>query len=346
LSVIELLARFSGVCSVSVESASGSPFFEFGPLKSDAASRVAHASIYTADWAQSGRAVDPAAVRKRCIQISQRWRRVAPEIVKAAALPPSALPRMLACRPCGVAARARGFTAAYCGHRYICPFCWGRRAQDVWRRLHVTLFPPESDADARGDVTVALHRYAYEAADGGGVAEACRMRLGASPPSLVFAVPPRQRDYRVRRFAAALDLLFGDYSPSPSGRGLVRLHQLYVYPTDVFPRIPTHAGASSLHSHVVRPTQSELVDAVGQFFRYPFGLLFGPPAVLEDYLAARAGRRLFEQYGSLRGILEPAEDSGGATEASTPRPARAHRPRIDYAPVATRGRGTPVPVGV
>lgn len=196
-----------------------------------------------------------------------------------------------------------------CRQREICPFCYARRARDIWQRLSMYMFPQAPDGDAEvsaaGDGVVTApgfhlverrHTFRRSMFVDGYTAEAVLVDLLRSVAE--------QRPETVRLVDPAGGFLFTTVTPDAENREWVFQHrQLYtIRPDQEIPQAFTDGTNGVLTRHA-QLTRRELLSIVANTCRYPEELMTADPGATAKLLNVRRQWK-FQSYACFRGFRQ------------------------------------------
>jgi hypothetical protein len=204
------------------------------------------------------------------------------------------LSKMRNCHPAGIGitvpGRATDEHPWSCHTDYFCPWCWARRAGQVYRDLSKFL-PERWDLTKHHALFLLSARYAVRA--GGWGDKVLHEVLMARNADLAT---------KLKQAKAFAGIRASTLMPWKDKFGVERWvfgHKLLLlYPAGSGPPQSVLEGRTGVEAEPVNRRQ--LRNAVARCFRYPVGLLSGPPAKAVLAIQARKGLRLCECTGALR----------------------------------------------
>jgi hypothetical protein len=204
------------------------------------------------------------------------------------------LGKMRNCHPAGVGVVVPGRAVdecPWCCHSdYFCPWCWARRAGQVYRDLS-GLLPGRWDPNRHHALFLLSARYTAKA--GGWGDKVLHEVLLARNADLAT---------KLKQAKAFAGVRVSTLMPWKDKFGVERWvfgHKLLLlYSAGSRPPRSVLEEYAAVEAEPV--SRRQLRNAVARCFRYPVGLLFGPPAKAALALKARKGLRLYECTGALR----------------------------------------------
>lgn len=195
----------------------------------------------------------------------------------------------IGCMPSGVVCRPSSYV---CRCEYLCPFCWGRMAQRMFRALR-GLF-----ACLKGPYSSDYWLIAYRAVDKVHYGRSTALRKLRE----LFSSYARKRNtirYRLNASAAYFCLSLEPARDADNWRFTQR--GLIVTGADVpSQEIDAHYGGSCVVKSVNAPNRLHLAKLVPWTMRYPVNLMHGDPERVATVIRARKGIRMSASYGCLR----------------------------------------------
>lgn len=242
-----------------------------------------------------GRTDSSEALIRTCGRVIGKWRRLIAGLVELnnAGLPEARLYCAANCAPCGVYYRPSGGRTCHLG--YMCPFCWGRAAAELYATVNNVFDLPVKYASE-------YYLIGYKAK----LVKFCR-------PSRLPVLLERAKWHQYK-LVRDLEGVVGAHTsitlePLQNGswkllnRGLLISRKPYE-PADFEP-------VSRLR-HTVRvfqsPGSSEIARTISWALRYPKQLLMANASSVALFLNARKGRHLSATYGEFRRRLKITED--------------------------------------
>jgi hypothetical protein len=211
------------------------------------------------------------------------------------------------CHPYGVAVKTYGRAAVYCRHQGICPWCLGRAANELYTLVQRVL--QEGDALVSitcvdffgGTVTRAfLHERLVWARMVMEALALANSKVSRTVAWNVVAEPPTFHRGHENDFA-------------------VRSRFLMILPLEK-PTLLAQTTETWTNARCHNPNEKEVQRTIARVCAYPVGLLTGSAEATQLVLEARAGLRLSEMMGALRGMpAELANDTPSENSNSTTR---------------------------
>lgn len=274
--------------------------FEFdGPYRSFAGAVARRSVVYPL----FGRYDDCGALNQQYIELVRLWRRLVDGLRgQQTPLNDKRLAICYSCMPPGVRCLPE---ALICGCPYICPCCWGRAAQNVFRGLrNVFGGLPEH---YRQDYCLTAFRCENIVPQRG-------RRQDAFMSSVIRAVASARKTL-VRKLDLSGSYVSTSLEPRQNGTWAVSVRGLLVSGQTL-----GRDGLGCVFRGVcrVRSSRAPSVAAIARLvpwaLPYPKDLLFAPIERVAAYLRARAGHRLSASYGCLRSYVRT--DVGAPAELS------------------------------